>query len=472
MVRRFWQAAAVALGMLTGACVSTEGDGSFGAKASGPGGDADTTASLTAEPPAVTPTPSAERAEVTAPLDLRPAVADELDMGRLFRLGVEEEARDGFPHLRNKRVTLITTGTAIDRFGRTTVEVLSSSTRFSLTDVVLIVERETDSPGEAMEAALKDRRDLTLHRLTRANFRLPRKAWEQNDLIVYDAALTGPRYALESAVLGAALEEASLNRRSFLVLDRPPLMRATLVEGPPAEPQYVGSDSAFLPVPILPGLTAGELATLYNTRYGISADLKVVPMENWRRGDGNRWLLEKAPGELSEQGARNLEQLRSDSELRSAWPELAMTRALLREADWLTATVTREADTTPTLLLQPAKVAPDALYAKLTNGRLVGLEVRPPVAAPDGSSSGTIALVPIEGLQISPVQLSLELRVAAVPTMENYARDPQMALYANDGVFEALARGLTPRQIRSRWLPDPAWRRFLDDREKVLLYQP
>lgn len=457
---RRWAIGALAFALALGACVSREGEhGGPSGKASSDGGE--TSGTLTVSGPAV-----------TAPLDLRAAVVGELDQGKLFRLGIEDEFLRGFPHLRNKRITLITTGAAVDKLGRTTVEVLSTSTRFSLTDVVLIVEHESDSPGEAMEAALKGRKDLTVHRLTRDHFRLTSKMHQFNELIVYDAALEGPRYALEAAVLGAALEEASLNRKGFLVLDRPPLMRATLVEGPPPEPQYLGSDSAFLPVPILPGLTAGELATLYNTRYGIQAQLDVVPMQNWRRGDGNRWLLEKPPGEPSKQGARNLAFVRGNSDLRVAYPELRMTQSLLRASDWLNATVTMEADTTPTLLLQPAKVTPADLYQKLTSGRLVGVNVKPPVAAADGSSSGTLELVPIDGLQIQPVQLSLELRVAAVPTMEAYSRDPQMALYANDGVFEALARGLSPRQIRSRWLPDPAWRDFLTDREKVLLYQP
>ncbi len=49
------------------------------------------------------------------------------------------------------------------------------------------------------------------------------------------------------------------------------------------EPGYESFVGLF-PIPMRHGMTIGELAVLFNTQFGIGADLHVVQMEGWSRG--------------------------------------------------------------------------------------------------------------------------------------------------------------------------------------------
>jgi uncharacterized protein YbbC (DUF1343 family) len=67
-----------------------------------------------------------------------------------------------------------------------------------------------------------------------------------------------------------------------IVCDRPNPIGGIGVEGPMLEPGYESFVGLF-PIPMRHGMTIGELARLFNTRFGIGAALDVVPMEGWAR---------------------------------------------------------------------------------------------------------------------------------------------------------------------------------------------
>src|SRR4029077_16305823 len=69
-----------------------------------------------------------------------------------------------------------------------------------------------------------------------------------------------------------------------VVLDRPNPLGGLAVEGPVRD---TGRESfvAYHTLPVRHGLTVGELARLFNAERKIGADLEVVRLEGWRRGD-------------------------------------------------------------------------------------------------------------------------------------------------------------------------------------------
>ena len=69
---------------------------------------------------------------------------------------------------------------------------------------------------------------------------------------------------------------------SVVVLDRPNPLGGELVEGPIREERWK-SFISFGPVPVVHGMTAGELARLFNTEFEIGCDLEVVRVQGWRR---------------------------------------------------------------------------------------------------------------------------------------------------------------------------------------------
>ena len=80
------------------------------------------------------------------------------------------------------------------------------------------------------------------------------------------------------------MEESARNHLPFFVLDRPNPITGTHVEGPMIDPD-LESFTGCLEIPVRHGMTLGELATMANGERKLGADLHVVPMRGWNRGD-------------------------------------------------------------------------------------------------------------------------------------------------------------------------------------------
>lgn len=83
-----------------------------------------------------------------------------------------------------------------------------------------------------------------------------------------------------------AMQACAENQRQFVVLDRPNPIGGSMVEGPVLDPSYRSFIGLF-PVPMRHGLTVGELSALLNSEFAIGANLEVVQLANWHRG---QWL--------------------------------------------------------------------------------------------------------------------------------------------------------------------------------------
>jgi len=104
------------------------------------------------------------------------------------------------------------------------------------------------------------------------------------DTIVIDLQDVGARFYTFPATIGYVMEEAARRHVAVVVLDRPNPVNGFDVEGPVQDASAVGFNG-YLPMPIRHGMTLGELAQLFNGEKRIGADLTVVSMTNWRRGD-------------------------------------------------------------------------------------------------------------------------------------------------------------------------------------------
>src|SRR5262249_38776471 len=114
------------------------------------------------------------------------------------------------------------------------------------------------------------------------------------DTLVYDIQDIGCRFYTYITTLGYILETGAANKLKVVVLDRPNPIGGLAVEGPLLDAKlesFVGYHS----VPVRHGLTVGELALLFNRERAINADLQVIKMEGWQRGQtydqaGLRWV--------------------------------------------------------------------------------------------------------------------------------------------------------------------------------------
>jgi len=115
------------------------------------------------------------------------------------------------------------------------------------------------------------------------------------DALVVDLQDVGTRVYTFAYTMANCLRAAARRGLKVLVCDRPNPIGGEAVEGPVLDEAYRSFVGQF-PIPLRHGLTIGELARLFNDRFGIGAPLEVVAMEGWRRGmfhdaTGLPWVL-------------------------------------------------------------------------------------------------------------------------------------------------------------------------------------
>jgi uncharacterized protein YbbC (DUF1343 family) len=114
------------------------------------------------------------------------------------------------------------------------------------------------------------------------------------DLLVVDLQDVGTRVYTYVWTLTHCLEACAQKGIPVLVLDRPNPLGGEVAEGPLLDlrwQSFVGRAS----VPMRHALTLGELARFCNDAMGLGADVRVVPMQGWRRAmlwpeTGRAWV--------------------------------------------------------------------------------------------------------------------------------------------------------------------------------------
>lgn len=104
------------------------------------------------------------------------------------------------------------------------------------------------------------------------------------DVLVFDIQDVGTRVYAFVATMAYALQAAAENGIEFIVLDRPNPINGEDLEGPILEYPEFSSFLGLYPIPVRHGMTAGELAKLYNEKFLTKkAALFIIPMEGWQR---------------------------------------------------------------------------------------------------------------------------------------------------------------------------------------------
>ncbi|HPW18374.1 MAG TPA: DUF1343 domain-containing protein [Candidatus Aminicenantes bacterium] len=237
--------------------------------------------------------------------------------------GLEVLLEERLDLVRGKRVGLITNPTGVDRLLRTTVD------RFLAEPAIELVAlygpehgvRGNAQAGEYVPFYFDDTSGLPVFSLygqsmkpvpgmlkdideymrsfdTGAAGKAPEAAMVEGlDVLVFDIQDVGTRVYTYVATMALAMQAAAEAGIEFIVLDRPNPVGGAVMEGPVLEYPRFSSFIGLYPVPARHGLTAGELARLFNDRFlDPKARLTVVPMEGWTRdmtfdGTGLPWVI-------------------------------------------------------------------------------------------------------------------------------------------------------------------------------------
>lgn len=110
------------------------------------------------------------------------------------------------------------------------------------------------------------------------------------DVMVFDLQDVGTRVYTYIATMAYAMQSCAESGIPFIVLDRPNPIGGAGMDGSMLEYPKYSSFIGLYPIPLQHGMTAGELAQLFNDKFLTNkVKLTVVPMENWRR---NQWFDE------------------------------------------------------------------------------------------------------------------------------------------------------------------------------------
>lgn len=196
--------------------------------------------------------------------------------------GVDVLARDGFKQLDGARVALITNHTGRDRRGLRTIDLLHKAENVDLAAIFSpehgLFGKLEGNVGHTVDEATGVK-VLSLYGETR---RPTAEMLAGVDTIVFDIQDIGARFYTYITTLGYAMEEAAKHGKRVVVLDRPNPIAPLGVRGPLADEDKL-SFIHYRPIPLVHGMTVGELAAFFNKEYGISCDLTVVKMQGWRR---------------------------------------------------------------------------------------------------------------------------------------------------------------------------------------------
>src|SRR5437667_6510635 len=103
------------------------------------------------------------------------------------------------------------------------------------------------------------------------------------DALVVDLQDVGARIYTFIYTMANCLRAGKKHGVPVVVCDRPNPIGGVKIGGPMLRSGYESFVGQF-PIPLRHGMTIGELALLFNTEFGIGADLAVIEMQGWTRG--------------------------------------------------------------------------------------------------------------------------------------------------------------------------------------------
>ncbi|MFP6588354.1 MAG: exo-beta-N-acetylmuramidase NamZ domain-containing protein, partial [Pirellulaceae bacterium] len=199
--------------------------------------------------------------------------------------GLDVLQRDQYQQLQGKRIGLITNHTGINRDGVSIVELFNTAANV---DLVALFSPEHGFEGKLDVAKIKDAQDaksgLKIYSLYGKTRKPTAEMLADIDLLVFDIQDIGTRFYTYISTMGNAMQAAADHDIDFMVLDRPNPINGAHVQGPVLDK---GSESfvGFHPVAVRHGMTAGELANMFNVELDLKLNLQIIKLAGWHRSN-------------------------------------------------------------------------------------------------------------------------------------------------------------------------------------------
>ena len=225
----------------------------------------------------------------------------------LVKPGIEVLRESGFRQLHGKRVGLVTNPSGVDRYLKSTIDILFEDPEVNL--VALFGPehgvRGDVYAGEKIDNSVDQATGLPVYSLYGKTRKPTPDMLKGIDVMVYDIQDVGVRSYTFISTLGLVMEACAPLGIEVMVLDRPNPLGGNKIEGCYVQPEFFSFVSQYK-IPYVYGLTVGELANLINEE-GLNCGQKgnqtpakcrltVIPMEGWKRSmlyeeTGLPWVL-------------------------------------------------------------------------------------------------------------------------------------------------------------------------------------
>jgi uncharacterized protein YbbC (DUF1343 family)/CubicO group peptidase (beta-lactamase class C family) len=377
-------------------------------------------------------------------------------LGSPVLCGIDVLERDDFARLKGRRVGLVTNHTGRDRDGRSTIDLLHHAEGVTL---VALFSPEHGIRGAA-DAKVADGRDertgLPVYSLYGARRKPDAASLKGIDTLVFDIQDAGCRFYTYITTLGYVLEAATEHKVKVVVLDRPNPLGGVEVEGPVLD---AGCESfvGYHALPVRYGLTVGELALLFNAERKIGADVEVVRLEGWRRGDlydrtGLDWVnpspnLRSLTEALLYPGIGLLETT-----------NVSVGRGTDRPFEWVGAP-----------WLDGRRLAALLREQGLPGVRFVPLRLTPAASTHQGKECGGVQIIVDDWARFRPVRTGLVIAWALHRLYpDQWQTERFNVLLGYKAAWEGLRHGRAWQELEQGWQAD--LQRFRERRRPYLLY--
>ena len=389
------------------------------------------------------------------------ALAPALVMAEV-KLGIDVLGEAHPELVRGKKLALLVSGPSLDR---SLEHVIDRLARAATVKVIFTGEKyfRTTIPGASGTTRLDALTNAPVLELLNPLKRPTQAQLRGAEIILIDVQDTGIRYQQYVTLLAQFLELSRETRLPVILLDRPNPINGTIVSGPVLE---VGKRSRFgvFPIPLVYGMTIGELALYFNKAFGIGAPLTVVGMEGYSRRTlyretGLHWV--PPSDHLPE-------------------PETPWAYAITGFLGEMGIFSTGVGTTRPFWYVLAPWLDGELLAHKLSQKELPGLRFLPVTIQPyyglyQNKRTPGIELVIDDPLGYDPVltgiailQALWELAPDRVPLKNSAVAAGLDTLLGSSKVREALIRGVPAREIQAGWQEELA--RFMRERQAFLLY--
>jgi beta-N-acetylhexosaminidase len=204
----------------------------------------------------------------------------------MVRLGVENLLSGRIDLLEGERVGLATNPSGVDSKLRNSIDLLHGHEDVDLRRLFGPEHgiRGRAQAGERVDDGADGPTGLPVSSLYGETYRPDHDDLADLDVLVYHMQDVGCRFYTYLYTLAYCMEEAAKTDTRFVVLDRPNPI-APLDPAGNRVPDEHGSFIGDYRLPVVHGLTVGELADYFNEEFDIGADLEVVELSGWDHDD-------------------------------------------------------------------------------------------------------------------------------------------------------------------------------------------